>query len=339
MSFLVETLKSIIDSHYISFRSKLNINVTICNRVLLHTEQFGNLDTSISIKGLCVLSRFLLILFFASAYHASVVACENKLVCIEEDNWSIGVAFGAGARTNPLVDGDAIPLIILPDVAWYGEHAYFDNGEFGYQWQPKQDLTTEVFLRANTERAYFAFWHPSNIFLPTNSVTDGAGTPSPGGEEDPPRYISVDDIAQRDWSLDAGLRTNWFNDNDRWSFTVIHDALGVHNGFSATGRYQHDFEWQDWALATHLSVTYKSSNLIDYYYGISQRDTSDETLWYSAGSTFQFTGGLLFNKPINQHWHWLGRIQITSLGSGMTDSPLVSKRYVTNMFFGVGYRF
>ena len=340
MSFLVETLKSIIDSHYISFRSKLNINVTICNRVLFHTEQFGNLDTSISIKGLCVLSRFLLILFFASAYHASVVACENKLVCIEEDNWSIGVAFGAGARTNPLVDGDAIPLIILPDVAWYGEHAYFDNGEFGYQWQPKQDLTTEVFLRANTERAYFAFWQPSNIFLPTNSATDGARTPSPGnGEEDPPRYISINDIAQRDWSLDAGLRTNWFNDNDRWSFTFIHDALGVHNGFSATGRYQHNFNWQDWALTTHFSVTYKSSDLIDYYYGISQRDTNDETLWYGASSTLQFTGGILFNKPINQQWFWLGRIQFTTLGSGMTDSPLVSRRHVTNMFFGVGYRF
>ena len=292
------------------------------------------------LKGICVLLRFALCVLFTSIYHASAWGCENSLVCIEEDNWSVGVAFGVGARTNPLVDGDAIPLIILPDVAWYGEHAYFDNGEFGYQWQPHQDITTEVFFRANTERAYFAFWQPSNILLPTTSVTDGVDTPNPNEpEEAPPRYISVNDIASRKWSLDAGVRTNWFNDQDRWSLTFIHDALNVHNGFSATGRYQHDTKWQDWTFSTHFSVTYKSSALIDYYYGISERDTNDETLWYSADSTFQFTGGLLFNKPLNQQWHWLGRIQFTTLGSGMTDSPLVSKRFVTNMFFGVGYRF
>ncbi|WP_394221826.1 MipA/OmpV family protein [Alteromonas gracilis] len=287
-----------------------------------------------------MLLRFVLILLFTGIYHASAWGCENKLVCIEEDNWSIGVAFGVGARTNPLVDGDAIPLIVLPDVAWYGEHAYFDNGEFGYQWQPHQDVTTEVFFRANTERAYFAFWQPSNILLPTSNATDGADTPNPDDPEgEPPRYISVNDIAQRKWSLDIGVRTNWFNDKSRWSLTFIHDALNVHNGFSATGQYQHDFEWQDWTLSTHLSVTYKSNSLIDYYYGISERDTSDENLWYNAGSALQVTGGLLFNKPLNQQWHWLGRIQFTSLSSGMTDSPLVSKRYVTNMFFGVGYRF
>ncbi|WP_334019283.1 MipA/OmpV family protein [Alteromonas sp. S015] len=284
-------------------------------------------------------SRFFLILLFASAYHASALACENKLVCIEEGNWSVGVAFGAGVRTNPLVDGDAIPLIILPDVAWYGEHAYFDNGEFGYQWQPNQDLTTEVFLRVNTERAYFSFWQPSNVFLLTNSV-DSVSTPRPGEDiQGPSRYISVNDIARRDWSLDAGFRTNWFNGRDRWSFTLSHDALSVHKGFSATGRYQHDFKWQDWVLTAHFSVTYKSSNLVDYYYGIKQRDTEDKTLWYSAGSTLQFSGGLLFIRPINQQWHWLGRTQISSLGSGMTNSPLVSKRFVANIFFGVGYRF
>lgn len=75
---------------------------------------------------------FLFILFFVSVYYVLVVVCENKFVCIEEDNWLIGVVFGVGVCINLLVDGDVIFLIILLDVVWYGEYVYFDNGEFGY---------------------------------------------------------------------------------------------------------------------------------------------------------------------------------------------------------------
>ena len=286
--------------------------------------------------------RFLLSLFLTTSCLQSALACDNKLLCIEEDNWSVGIAFGAGARTNPLVDGDAIPLIVLPDVAWYSDNAYFDNGEFGYQLQLDNEVTAETFVRTNAERAYFVFWHPSNLLIPLESLTDGALPPSPSpgeGEVPEPRYISVNDIANRRWTVDAGVRLNWFRDTSRWSFSVVHDALGVYSGYSINGGYQRDFFYKDWTFSTNLSVSYKSDNLIDYYYGISERDTSDQSLWYEASHSIQFTAGLFVSKQINQHWYWLGRYQLTTLGSGMSDSPLVSKRQVTNVFFGIGYRF
>lgn len=289
-----------------------------------------------------MLLRSLFSLLIIALSFSTARACDNKLVCIEEDNWSIGIAFGVGARTNPLVDGDAIPLVVLPDVAWYSEHAYFDNGEFGYQWQLNNQVTTETFVRTNAERAYFVFWHPSNLLIPIESFTDGALTPSPA-PDDPktsePRYISVNDIASRRWTVDAGVRLNWFTDNSRWSVSVVHDALSVHQGYSVSAGYQHDVSYKDWSFSTNLSVSYKSESLIDYYYGIGERDTSDQSLWYDAEHTIQFTAGLFVSKQINAHWFWLGRFQVTTLGSGMTDSPLVSKQHVTNMFFGIGYRF
>ena len=78
-------------------------------------------------------------------------ACDDGQDCIEQGEWQLGIALGAGVRTNPLVDGDNIPLVILPDIAWYGESAYFDNGEAGFQWTLNDTFAHEVFVAPNLE--------------------------------------------------------------------------------------------------------------------------------------------------------------------------------------------
>lgn len=284
-----------------------------------------------------VLRLLLGLLIFVSSM-TSAWSCDNKLLCIGEESLSVGVAFGIGVRTNPLVDGDAIPLVVLPDVAWYSDTYYFDNGEFGLQWRPYSDITTETFIRTNAEAAYFSFWHPNNFLVPVNSSTSGDTPPTPG-DQDEPNYISVDDIASRNWTVDAGIRIRLPRDEGRWSFSAIHDALGVYNGYSLRAGYSHDFFYKDWTFSTNLSVTYKSKNLIDYYYGISERDTDNESLWYQASHSVQITTGFFLTKKITPNWYWLGRFHITTLGSGMSDSPLVSKSHVSNAFIGIGYRF
>ena len=86
-------------------------------------------------------------------------------------------------------------------------------------------------------------------------------------------------------------------------------------------------------------MTYKSEKLIDYYYGIDGEDTANSSLWYAADHALQTSVGLLLNKPLSKHWRWVGRVQLSALGSGMTDSPLVSKDYVASGFIGFGYQF
>lgn len=271
--------------------------------------------------------------------------CENDDACIAPNSWQIGVALGVGGRTNPLVDGDPIPLVVLPDVAWYGENAYFDNGEFGYQWQLRSDVSTELFVLANRERAYFSFWHPANIVLSVNTSSADiiSGPLQPGGSdgESPVsrETISINDISSRKWTADAGVRISWNRPDSLLSAAVAGDLLGVHQGFYAQLKYRYHWQWDDWHFAANASLTYKSSKLIDYYYGIDSRDTSNSRLWYEADPALQTSVGLLLNKPINKRWRWVARVQVTSLGSGMSDSPLVAKDSVASGFIGLGYRF
>ena len=277
--------------------------------------------------------------------HGTAWACESDDACIAPNSWKLGIAVGIGARTNPLVDGDPIPLVVLPDVAWYGENAYFDNGEAGYQWLLRSDITTELFVRANRERSYFAFWHPANIVLSVNtSAADVIGSPlQPGdsdGESPAPRdSISINDISSRKWAADAGFRVNWNGSDSLLSAAIAGDPLGVHQGYYAQLKYQYRWQWEDWRFAANASVTYKSEKLIDYYYGIDGEDTANSNLWYAADHALQTSVGLLLNKPLSKHWRWVGRVQLSTLGSGMTDSPLVSKDYVASGFIGFGYQF
>ena len=290
--------------------------------------------------------RYLLLLLGVAIMVANPAsACDSGENCIEENAWQFGVAIGVGARTNPLVDGDTIPLVLLPDIAWYGESAYFDNGELGYQWQVSEAVNTELYIAPNLEKAFFTFWHPANILVTPTSALSSPDAPSiPGsgdnnGEGIEPREISIDDIDDRDWSADIGFRTTWRHKQQSVALTLANDALGVHNGHQVTLAYQYGWLIDDVTISATASLAYKSASLVDYYYGIDAADTPDNELWYRASQSWQPSIGVRFSAPLSADWTLLGRFQYTALDSAMKDSPLVSESHVITAFFGVGYRF
>ena len=142
--------------------------------------------------------------------NASTVCTRNK-DCPEQNHhtgWQLGVALGVGARTNPLVDGDPVPLVLMPDIAYYSEYIYFDNGELGTRWSINADHDINLILSANRERAFFSFWQPANIFLP--SINTGIPSIPTNDISEPPvaennLTVSIDELDKRGWALDSCL--------------------------------------------------------------------------------------------------------------------------------------
>ena len=52
--------------------------------------------------------------------------------CVAIGRWNFSVALGAGVRTNPLVNGKDIPLIVIPQVSYYGKRFFIDNLDLGF---------------------------------------------------------------------------------------------------------------------------------------------------------------------------------------------------------------
>jgi hypothetical protein len=48
-------------------------------------------------------------------------------IAAAESPWRLGVAMGYGERSNPLLNSDDLPIILDLDIAYFGEHFFFDN--------------------------------------------------------------------------------------------------------------------------------------------------------------------------------------------------------------------
>ena len=70
--------------------------------------------------------------------------------------WEIGIAFGYGERSNPLIQSDDIPVLIDIDIAWYGERWFFDNGDVGRTLFDGANVTVNFIGRVNSNRVFFS---------------------------------------------------------------------------------------------------------------------------------------------------------------------------------------
>ena len=72
-----------------------------------------------------------------------------------EKSWRLGVAFGYGQRTNPLIQSDDIPVLVDLDIAWFGKRWFFDNGDVGFTLFDRSSSTTSLVARVNDDRVFF----------------------------------------------------------------------------------------------------------------------------------------------------------------------------------------
>lgn len=281
------------------------------------------------------------VLFFISALMLSLQGRAEDVCRLPErcatNGWQVAVAIGVGARSNPLDGGDRIPLVLLPDIAWYGETMYFDNGEFGAQWLPSEADAVDFFLGVNKERAYFSFWHPQNIFF--ERLYFGMGATENDQISNESLALNIENISERRWSVDAGMRWHHYWAASEWQIAWLTDASKVHNGQQVQIRFQHQWPLQHGAFSVAIGTTWKSNHLVDYYYGIDERDHVAPELYYRGYAGWQPELALSYTRAIDERWQWLARAGIVKLNRGMSDSPIVSDQRVSSYFAGASYQF
>ncbi|MDO3386452.1 MipA/OmpV family protein [Gilvimarinus sp. SDUM040013] len=97
-------------------------------------------------------------------------ACRPEVEdCVPVGQWQFSVGVGLGGRTNPLLEGDDIPIVLLPEISYYGERFFFDTTSLGYTlYEDKRHLLNAV-ATVGLDSMYF-----SDISL-GNFVIEGTG--------------------------------------------------------------------------------------------------------------------------------------------------------------------
>lgn len=98
--------------------------------------------------------------------------------CVEVGAWRVNVGMGLGVRGNPLHGGEDIPLVLLPEVSYYGERFFLKNLEMGFTVFENDRHQFNALITPGYDQMYFNRWDPFN-FSDAGGFTSGGGFSAP----------------------------------------------------------------------------------------------------------------------------------------------------------------
>jgi outer membrane protein len=243
----------------------------------------------------------------------------------QESRWRLGAALGYGLRSNPLVQSDDIPIIVDVDIAWFGEHFFFDNGDFGLTVANNDTLTASLVSRFNSDRVFFG--KTDTRFV----SSDLTGQPLAQATE-----FSVPD---RDYAIELGLEVLMDGSWGQLQMTAFHDVSNTHDGYEMYVDYGYGWRSQRWYVEPSIGLSYKSAALNDYYWGVRDDEVSVVLPPYHAAAGTNAHARLMMGYQLSRSWTFSLVAEYERLNDSAAASPLVDENDVLGYFAGFGYRF
>jgi len=126
-------------------------------------------------------------------------------------------------------------------------------------------------------------------------------------------------------------------------FTVsgLHDVSGHTGGNTASAKFAAMIPLDDerFALIPSISATWVSSDITQYYYGVSSSEATASRPKYDASSAINYGYGLTMKYQIAEHWGATLGYVLTQYADDISDSPIVDRKYASSVLAGVSYLF
>jgi MipA family protein len=242
-----------------------------------------------------------------------------------ESNWRLGAALGYGNRSNPLIQSDDIPIFVDVDIAWFGRHWFFDNGDLGVTFADNDALTASIVARFNSDRVFFG--NTEQRFV----TTDAVGMPL----AQPVDFKPPD----RDYAVELGVEVLTDGDWGTLELTAYHDVSGTHEGYELYADYSYGWRVRRLYIEPSIGASYKSADLNNYYWGVTPDEAGVVVLPYEAGAGVNWHARLKFGYQLSRHWALSLVAEYERLNDAAAASPIVEQPDVLGWFAGAAYRF
>ncbi|MGF7000789.1 MipA/OmpV family protein [Paraburkholderia sp. GAS32] len=114
---------------------------------------------------------------------------------------------------------------------------------------------------------------------------------------------------------------------------------GGNKGQMASLDFGKTFSFGKLSIEPHVGAEWLSRKYVDYYYGVRASEARPGRAAYNGTSTFDTSVGARFDYHFTRHQLVSFDIGVEHLGSGITNSPLVGKRYIPQGKIGYLYQF
>jgi len=137
--------------------------------------------------------------------------------------------------------------------------------------------------------------------------------------------------------------TFWYGPSLAWrsAFGTLSGSylIGGNKGQRASIEFEKTFDAGKWSFSPHVGTEWLSRKYVDYYYGVTAQEARSWRRQYSGSATEKTEVGMRLGYQLTAEQTVSLDVAVTHLGHGITDSPLVGKRFIPEARLGYMYRF
>ena len=253
--------------------------------------------------------------------------------------WHFAVAAGVGHRSNPLIGSDNFPIHWVVDLAYYGEHFFFDNGELGLLWNVSSSTQLDVFLTYTNEREYYRFFQSGGAHAWGHEKEGDSLSSAEQHETVAARPLHPQKMPQRDLAIEAGFGISYSQDWGQVSLQWLRDVSNTFNGDEAWLAYHFQQFYYGVSFSITGALSWNSAALADYYFGVTPEEATADLPAYRIGEALNRQLKISLMVDITENWQWVGSAHVNHLDDSITRSPIVEDAKVQTWFSGLRYQF
>ena len=238
--------------------------------------------------------------------------------CAVVGEWDLTLSLGAGERSNPVVGAADIPLLVVPQISYYGPRFFLNNLEVGYTLHEGEAHTFNLIATPGYDRVFFVRDDLQNFFVTTASGAINA--PVAAEYEVGPRRTT--------WL--TGVEWLWGRGPIAAQLDALYEATGRHKGYEVRAAAAAPLLQTDHSIVLSAGFTWKSAELVRYYYGIDAL--------YEPGAALNPFVKLGYTRALSDRWSINAFVHYERLGDAVAASPIIADQDVTTIFAGATFK-
>ena len=156
---------------------------------------------------------------------------------------------------------------------------------------------------------------------------------------DPDDTDELKGLHEREPGFDAGISARWDIGLGELNALLLTDISDRSNGQEVALSYAYPLHQGRWTLRPVVGLSWQSSDLVDYYFGVQSDETTISRPTYEGEATFTPFAVIETEYAFSEQTHLVGGLGVGRLGDGISDSPIIDRRNLAGGYLGLVYRF
>jgi outer membrane protein len=243
--------------------------------------------------------------------------------CVEVGQFDMSVSLGVGSRSNPVMGESDIPLVVIPQISYYGKRFFLENLDLGVTLYEGRSNTFNLIASPGYDRVFFYRNDLQNFF-----VSGATGAVSLAAPTDKEMDLAQEfEVRRRRTTYLAGPEWLFQYGNIVGQVDALYEVTGRNDGYEVRAAVAAPIIQTEHSLVISGGVTWKSAEIVHYYYGVDGL--------YEPGSALSPFLKLGYTRALSDRWSINAFVHYERLGSAIADSPIVSDKGVATAFAGV----